>query len=198
MIRPNAWSFQHINSFTPYFLNIPAGDTLAYWIGISPSAVDHDFFRAYDWHGQMSAQLNLEEQPYDTEDLCSDPELIPTQFRPIAPVTLSHLWSPFPVACDRWGDPFYSRLDDRGRALAAWKPTEAWRPLNKPRGDVAHFETLASHAAAIAIPTSSTVVLTAEPGWDYNSIDHVHSNKRLRRLMHDSGFVTSQRKPRNA
>jgi hypothetical protein len=198
MTGPKGWSFQHINSFTPYFLNIPAGDTLAYWLGVSPREVNDEFLRSYDWHGQMSAQLNLEEQAYDAADLCSDPELIPARFRPVAPVTLSRLWSPFPVACDRWGDPIYSRLDDRGRAIAAWKPTEAWRSLKEPRGDVAHFEMLAAHATALAIAACGSVVLIAEPGWAYNSPDRLYSSKRLRRLMKEFGFVVSQRKPRNA
>ena len=196
MIAPQAWSFQHLNSFTPYFLNLPAGSTLAYWLGVAAPNVEADFLRAYDWHSQMSTQFTREEQAQTAADLCTDSELIPHRFRPVAPVTLSRLWSPIPLACDRLGVPLYSQLDDRGRAIAAWLPSEPWRPLTQSSGDVAHFELLVGHAVGVASATQGKIVLVAEPGWSYDGEDFIAKDKPLRRLMRDFGFIVSQRKPR--
>jgi len=118
-------------------------DTFAYWM-LTLHVPEHPYARDADMAcSAMSFQYDVEEQ---STDLFSDEELIPSVFSPIAPVTLTFRWSPFPAASTALGQPLHFD-SNKGKTLAVFKPTIE----NHPTGftiDNQHFDFLLQHVCS--------------------------------------------------
>jgi hypothetical protein len=171
--------------------------TFAYWIGVL-SDTSHQFARDAVAAGKaMSLQYDAEEQAIELDNLRSDPEIIPSVFNPVAPITLALKWSPFPAAFAALGEPLHV---DRGKAakiLAIFRPVAA-PTFPASTADERHFQFLLRHTCERALATKYWVFLAGSPGWSYESKDYIADDPDLQELMSDFGFVYQARKPANA
>lgn len=171
--------------------------TFAYWIGVLNNT-DSEFSKNADEScSVMSYQYNREEQACSLNDLRSYPDIIPSVFMPVSPVTLAQNWSPFPAAIDSLGIPVTIHQAEHGKVVAVFRPIEALH-FNPTTPDEFHFKFLLEHACLKAFKAKEWVLITGSPGWSYNEEDYISENHKLKKLMTKFGFITTLRKPQNA
>ncbi len=169
-------------------------NTFAYWLGVLSDPSSKFAREADETCSAMACQYDVEEQAQEIDSLRSYRDVIPSIFRPIAPVTLSLDWSPFPAAFAALGQPVHLNRGGAGRALAIFRPVES-PTIPSATADERHFLFLLRHACDRAIQTKTWVLLAGSPGWSYTSEDYIAGDPDLQQLMADFGFVFYARKP---
>lgn len=145
----------------------------------------------------MSYHFDVEEQAYTPKMLNSRPDLIPKYLTPIAPVTLAQRWSPFPLAASILGEPEHHDATEPcygQAAFAVWTP----RYLGADRIptatiDEAHFVFLFRLAASAALASKSKILLVGSPGWSYESAAEQYMNPDTAVMMHNAGYLFTER-----
>lgn len=194
-IPPRQWSFPYLNSFSPWFLNLPTCTTIAYWLGIFKGTdVQIELPLGYTWHELMSLQIDLEGQATSKVDLLAMPEIMPDPFQPFSPVAFARAWSPIPLLCDRFGEPTYSALGKAGKALVFWSSVSDWKPLEHAKADVSHFESILRTTHREACKVGAGLLIIASPGWSYEA-DDLKGARSVHRLMKSIGYEVVTRTP---
>lgn len=171
--------------------------TFAYWIGILNDPDSEFANNADESCSVMSYQYDREEQACDLDDLRSYPDIIPSVFIPVSPVTLAHSWSPFPDAFNILGNPITTHQADYGEVLSVFRPIESPQ-YNPTTPDEFHFKHLLDYACMKAFKSKRWVMITGSPGWSYDSEDFIYENHEIQNLMIKFGYITTLRRPKNA
>lgn len=181
-------------------LNKDAGNetwnnTFAYWLLLLYDSQSPFARQAKEACTAMSFQHDIEDQATDEENLVGDSDLIPAVLIPIAPVTLTLEWSPFPAAISALGNPLH--LDTNGgETLTVFTPTADFEAPNATL-DERHFGFLLQHACNRAVNTNSLILLVVSPGWSYVSEDFLEREPGIQGFMRNFGFVYTLRKPQS-
>lgn len=193
---PSDWSFDSLRLLHPGrdYVN-----TLAYWLGLLFKSDSTFSKNAKEACGAMSYHYDVEEQVLDIAELRSSPEIIPSVFLPIAPVSLALKWSPFPAACEALGTPVYHDMSE-GHALAHFFPLH--RPTFVAKTpDERHFQFLLNRTCERAEANAAKVFLCGSPGWSYKDeclADFIKEDTELKTLMEKFGYVFCGRKPKTS
>tara|TARA_B100001971_G_C18002008_1_gene437825 strand:+ start:60 stop:662 length:603 start_codon:yes stop_codon:yes gene_type:complete len=186
IIDPQKFDFESLRT---EFAAPSSCTTIAYWIGVLTNTCSKISTDAEEACAVMSHQYDVEEQ----DNFCSFPEYIPTIFRPVAPVTLTLKWSPFPLALDVMGEPVTADAAKYGNRLFVFRPEKKKRIDPFGSADIRHFLFLLESAIQSTGPNEH-ILLCGSPGWSYTEPDHIYGSTR--RLMKDFGFVYQRRKPK--
>lgn len=168
-------------------------DTFAYWLLMLHYTQSTYAKNAPEACAIMSFQYDVEDQVHNSEMLIGNPELVPSVFTPIAPVTLAYKWSPFPTAIEVLGKPLHVDTH-RGKTLAVFEAKQYSTTISSTL-DENHFDFLLKYACNHASTSNSSILLVGSPGWDYNSDGYLEEAPEIQALMRNFGFIYTLRKP---
>lgn len=166
--------------------------TFTYWLGVlrdADSALGQDALVA---GSAMSFQYDVEEQG-GCDVLRVHPDFVPDPFKPVAPVTMTQRWSPFPLAAELMGAPSRFQHND-GTASAVFVAAVVPKVPRDLGRDQAHFARLLQVAASRARDAGAYVLLVGCPGWSY-AHDPLPQLPEVQGLMRRFGFVALTRRP---
>jgi len=148
----------------------------------------------------MSYHYEAEEQAYELRMLYSNKDLMPSIFRPVAPVTLAFKWAPFELARTILGTPLQEEksTESAGSVMVLWEPQYLgrWAPENLSV-DARHFAFLLRLACSAAKSQKGRLLLVGSSGWSYGSWrdKFFMMNPDTALLMHEAGYLYTDRIP---
>jgi hypothetical protein len=166
----------------------PRDDTFAYWLGVLNDPVSETARHVRKICQALSYHFDVEDQADNAGQLSRYQDLMPVSFRPIAPVTLTKRWSPFPLAVAVMGDPDYSDCEKR-RVVATFSPREELHLPGPGSPDQAHFGGLLQACNERALVNHRWILLAGAVGWSYDrdgtlgGCEELDASDGLRSLM---------------
>lgn len=171
-------------------------DTLAYWLGATPTPLTNE---------QCDALASLMSQQYDREEQAeawgSAVDETLTEFIPYLPVQLTQAWSPLRAAIAVLGRPDAAATNAQfgGRYVClAWKSVEALdeasaRPSVATGGGCERrFDDVLRIACGRARARGFGLALVVKPGWSFDRVRE--PSQHAVALMHAAGFITTVRR----
>lgn len=172
--------------------------TFAYWLCTVER--EAEFPAIGELASAMTTQCDLEEQLSESAAFDQIHALTPSPLKPLAPVTLTKQWSPFPAACEILGAPINRdsiRDQHQACAFAIWKPT--WLgdlATNNFTRDESHFRYLLRLASVKADQLGRDIFVLGKIGWSYDGELESPTNPEVALAMLEYGFVYTDRVPR--
>jgi hypothetical protein len=173
------------------FLN---GRSVAYWIGALNCPLPQKYRDPAVLAAAMSFHFDVEEQAWDEQHIRTEPELLFDVFAPVAPVSLSEAWSPFPFTEAALGTPEEAGLDETSTwhrpAYAVFTVPPAWKVPPVTNAHERHFAKLLCGAANAA--GTKRLLVVAQPGWSYNSCGRMP--RTVTPVMRSVGYLVTERR----
>lgn len=170
------------------------GDTFAYWLCLLKR--NAKLPSTEKLASAMSSQCDIEEQMHDPAGFSLIHPYSPDPLMPVAPVSVTRRWAPFPAAEESLGKCKKLEMEEHTHstfAYAVWTPAWITRaPRKTDHADALHFHFLLTLASVAAAAREMDVFLAGKIGWSYET-EQAGMNPEVALAMLKFGYLFPDR-----